>query len=59
MNGINNYRAINLRNYTINVIPVIFKKFNFSQRYIYIYIYALITEVSNSKIYLKKLISGN
>lgn len=57
MNGINNYRAINLRNYTINVIPVIFKKFNFSQRYIYIY--ALITEVSNSKIYLKKLISGN
>lgn len=57
MNGINNYRAINLRNDTINVIPVIFKKFNFSQRYIYIY--ALITEVSNSKIYLKKLISGN
>lgn len=49
MNDVTNYRAINVRSDTINVIPVVFKKFNFSQRYIYIY--ALITEVSNSKIY--------
>lgn len=57
MNDVTNYRAINVRSDTINVIPVVFKKFNFSQRYIYIY--ALITEVSNSKIYQKKLTSEN